>query len=258
MTRCGTRSHQLPATFKTKDLSGHPSFLATHTDVAQLGNYHAIVGRYLMKNRDRLGLIQPGRPVDDRGSLWTKVGSQAPSPCAGGTTEPHARCGGGRPASATRRLGKGADSRRRLDHDRAARGLLGHSLVRSAALGCFEAQVRSCVQEKDVHPGRDVCMSDSARHGLFSHRAYGRKRDANRGRSDIGGLLFLLFVPAAAVILAILYRNPAGEIPGAAEEFSRRKLGRGTETCGDGSVARLVDKGWPTRPATRLRRRWPP
>ena len=63
----------LPDTFKTKDLSEHPAVLATHTEVSQLRNYHTIIGRYLMQNRAALGLDEPGKPVDERGSVWTKT-----------------------------------------------------------------------------------------------------------------------------------------------------------------------------------------
>ena len=103
---------QLPATFKTKDLSEHPAVLATHTDVSQLGNYHTIIGRYLMQNRDRLGLAQPGRPWmiavrsgprsvrrRRRRALWRN----------------RARCPARRPTPTPRRrtpTGSGTDSRR--------------------------------------------------------------------------------------------------------------------------------------------------
>jgi DNA uptake protein ComE-like DNA-binding protein len=63
----------LPSTFKTKDVSEHPAVLATHTEVSQLRNYHTIVGRYLMQHRGALGLDEPGKPVDQRGSIWTKT-----------------------------------------------------------------------------------------------------------------------------------------------------------------------------------------
>lgn len=63
----------LPDTFATKDLSEHPAVLATHTEVSQLRNYHTMVGRYLMQHRTALGLEEPGKPVDDRGSVWTKT-----------------------------------------------------------------------------------------------------------------------------------------------------------------------------------------
>ena len=62
----------LPDTFKTKDLSEHPAVQATHTEVAQLRNYHTIIGRYLMQHRAQLGLGEPAVPVDDRGAVWTK------------------------------------------------------------------------------------------------------------------------------------------------------------------------------------------
>lgn len=63
----------MPDTFTTKDLSEHSAVLATHTEVSQLRNYHTIMGRYLMQNRAVLGLDEPGKPVDDRGSVWTKT-----------------------------------------------------------------------------------------------------------------------------------------------------------------------------------------
>lgn len=63
----------LPATFTTKDLSEHPAVLATHDEVSQLRNYHTIIGRYLMQNRAKLGLDEPGKPLDQRGSIWSKT-----------------------------------------------------------------------------------------------------------------------------------------------------------------------------------------
>lgn len=72
----------LPDTFKTKDLSEHAAVLATHTEVSQLRNYHTIMGRYLMQNRTVLGLDEPGKPVDDRGSVWTKTSRAAAYPPA--------------------------------------------------------------------------------------------------------------------------------------------------------------------------------
>lgn len=62
----------LPGTFKTKDVSEHPVVLATHTEVSQLRNYHTIIGRYLMQHRRALDLDEPDRPVDQRGSVWSK------------------------------------------------------------------------------------------------------------------------------------------------------------------------------------------
>lgn len=62
----------LPQTFATKDVSEHPAVLATHTEVSQVRNYHTMVGRYLMQKRAALGLDEPSRPRDDRGSVWTK------------------------------------------------------------------------------------------------------------------------------------------------------------------------------------------
>ncbi|MBD3923282.1 TIR domain-containing protein [Nocardioides cavernae] len=67
----------LPDRFKTKDLSEHPAVLATHTEVSELRNYHTIIGRYLMKHRAALGLDEPGKPVDKRGSVWTKTNSRS-------------------------------------------------------------------------------------------------------------------------------------------------------------------------------------
>ena len=66
----------LPNTFKTKDVSEHAAVLATHTEVSQLRNYHTIIGRYLMQHRGALGLDEPGKPVDQRGSVWSKAGSR--------------------------------------------------------------------------------------------------------------------------------------------------------------------------------------
>jgi hypothetical protein len=63
----------LPSTFKTKDVSEHAAVLATHIEVSQLRNYHTIIGRYLMQHRRALGLDEPGKPVDQRGSVWTKT-----------------------------------------------------------------------------------------------------------------------------------------------------------------------------------------
>jgi hypothetical protein len=62
----------LPSTFKTKDVSEHPAVLATHAEVSSRRNYHTMIGRYLMKNRQEWGLSEPASPVDERGSLWTK------------------------------------------------------------------------------------------------------------------------------------------------------------------------------------------
>lgn len=62
----------LPHTFATKDVSEHPAVLATHTEVSQLGNYHTMIGRYLMQHRSSLGLGEPGTARGDRGAVWTK------------------------------------------------------------------------------------------------------------------------------------------------------------------------------------------
>jgi len=97
----------LPDTFATKDLSEHPAVLATHTEVSQLRNYHTMVGRYLMQNRTALGLDEPGKPIDDRGSVWTKTSSRpayAPTPPRTSYPQPSAtppRTSYARPSSST-------------------------------------------------------------------------------------------------------------------------------------------------------------
>ncbi len=68
----------LPGQFATKDVSEHPAVLATHEGVSGRGNYHTMVGRFLMQHRSGLGLGSPEAPQGDRGSRWTKVGSTAP------------------------------------------------------------------------------------------------------------------------------------------------------------------------------------
>jgi DNA uptake protein ComE-like DNA-binding protein len=65
----------LPHQFATKDVSTHPVMMATHEGVAERGNYHTIVGRFLMQHRSDLGLGSPEAAQGDRGSRWTKVRS---------------------------------------------------------------------------------------------------------------------------------------------------------------------------------------
>lgn len=84
----------LPHSFATKDVSEHPAVLATHTEVSQLGNYHTMVGRYLMQHRSSFGLGEPGTARGDRGAVWTKQqrpSSYAAPPARPAYPTPHAQ-----------------------------------------------------------------------------------------------------------------------------------------------------------------------
>jgi hypothetical protein len=217
---------RMPATFKTKDLSEHPAVLATHTDVARLGNYHTIIGRYLMQHRDRFGLAQPGKPVDDRGSVWTKAGSQAPPPLQRST---HLSPG---PAAVSGAHSQPRPSATQGPTPAPKAGWIMIALpVFTCGLASFVPPLWAASKRKYDRAFRKRMFTLAgvlASLMLIGFVMIGSSPTDQSGTptgavSDIGAGLILL-VMTGGVIVAILYRNPTDEIPGAAEELSRRQL----------------------------------
>jgi hypothetical protein len=213
----------LPATFKTKDLSEHPAVLATHTDVSQVGNYHTIMGRFLMQNRGTLGLQAPDRPVDDRGSIWRKVPPPPAAPPAPARIQ----------AATARAVSKNVVPAKAKG---GATPVMGWVMIALPFLTCgmaaFAPPLWAASQRKYDQPFKRKMYALASTFAILSIVGmalfFTAPSDASGtptgAAADIGGLLFIILVPLTAVVVAILYRNPGAPLPGTADEMERRGL----------------------------------
>ncbi len=220
----------LPRQFSTKDVSTHPAMLATHEDVAGRSNYHTMVGRFLMQQRNDLGLGSPEAPQGDRGSRWTKVSEsgasagpaqarpQPPAPRQDSPPRPFApiaplvQSGGRSPSSTT---GKWMIALPVISF-----GLLGFVPPLWAA---------SRVKHDPVRRRRLYLTAGALAFGiLLAFTLIGASPEDADGSatgpaSDIGAFL-LLACMGAGVFVAVRNRNPAPVLAGTAEELARRDL----------------------------------
>jgi hypothetical protein len=64
---------QLPARFRTRDLSEHALMVADHREYQVEGSYHSVIGTYLSRNRDSLGLHLEDDRDHPQGVLWDQT-----------------------------------------------------------------------------------------------------------------------------------------------------------------------------------------
>ena len=82
---------QLGDTFRTKELSRHPTMLQGHAGLTSHSHYHAFVGKYLSEHCDDVERI--GDSSTDEGALWrNKLSSEGASIQAGNISD-HASSG---------------------------------------------------------------------------------------------------------------------------------------------------------------------
>ena len=214
---------QLPRTFTTKDLSEHPAVLATHTEVANLRNYHTIVGRYLMKHRHRLGLGEPERPTDDRGSIWTKT--PAPGEVQVSLSAPPITADRGRQTVAPAQ--SAAASRwarfRRSQWFMAAVPLISCGLAAwvPPLWAASKRKFDRAFQQRMYAATAAISLAVIAAFVLLALAPEDATGTATGPLSDIGATLMLLAMAAGAII-GFVYRNPAEQLPGADQELARR------------------------------------
>jgi hypothetical protein len=67
----------MPASFQTKDVSDHPDARDAHGALADAVNYHAMIGRFLQKNQETLGIAPYGSISDSQGATWRRLESDA-------------------------------------------------------------------------------------------------------------------------------------------------------------------------------------
>ena len=66
--------------FQTKDVSEHPDVLAAHGDAVKARNYHAMVGTFVARNAQALGVRSAGKSSNGRGERWQPVRAPEPPP----------------------------------------------------------------------------------------------------------------------------------------------------------------------------------
>lgn len=213
----------LPDTFKTKDLSEHPAVLATHTEVSQLRNYHTIIGRYLMQHRTSLGLDEPGKPVDQRGSVWTKT-TKAPAYTAVSDRTAHPQ----RPSTPVTTAPRPAPSPAPEKKGRSAKAMiLWCALTMGLAAWAaplwaanrrpYDKAFRKRMRAFAVGLGVAAVVG-FALVGSGPQDAEGTPTGAG---SDIGGTLLLLTI-AAGLAIVLIYKQPQVALPGTESVLARR------------------------------------
>ena len=68
----------LPEQFQTKDVSEHATVTAAHGTSTAAGNYHAMIGTYIARNCEELGVKSLGKQSNRRGELWGRRTVQPP------------------------------------------------------------------------------------------------------------------------------------------------------------------------------------
>lgn len=63
----------LPAEFQTKDVSEHAAVVAAHGDASQARNYHAMIGTFIARNCESLGVRSLGKSSNGRGERWGRI-----------------------------------------------------------------------------------------------------------------------------------------------------------------------------------------
>ena len=215
----------LPNTFKTKDLSEHPAVQATHTEVVQLRNYHTIIGRYLMRNRARLGLGEPARPADDRGSVWTKqapLGMPVPKP-----RQPVSRAAAAGPTQ--RNVVAGVPPRGAGGGSSKSGWLMVVLPLVTCGLAAWVPPVWAAHQRRHDREFRNKMVALAA--GLAVAFVVAAiligtaPVDASGTPTGVGsnvGTAIVLLTIAAGLVVAILYRNPREVLPGTETSLARR------------------------------------
>lgn len=213
----------LPDTFATKDLSEHPAVLATHIEVSQLGNYHTMLGRYLMQNRTGLGLDEPGKPVDRRGSIWTKTAkapAYAPPPARTSDPEPAPP----RTAAASLRSpGPASPQKGRKARTMVLWCILTMGLAAWAAplwaanRRPYDKRFRKRMQM--VAGG--LAVSSVGGFVLLGSAPVDAEGTPTGAAADIGGTMFLLAM-AAGVAIVLIYGKPQATLAGTESVLARR------------------------------------
>lgn len=214
----------LPDRFKTKDLSEHPAVIATHAEVSELRNYHTIIGRYLMKHRASLGLNEPDKPVDKRGSVWTKIrtaSAYAPptSPPPASHPEPSARSAAGSHQAVTPTLAKkGRKARTMILWCVLTMGLASWAAPLWAAnRRPYDKSFRKRMQILSAV----LAIGSVGGFFLFGSAPVDAEGTPTGAASDVGMALILLAI-AGGVAVVLTYRRPPASLPGTESVMMRR------------------------------------
>ena len=68
----------LPEQFQTKDVSEHATVTAAHGTATAASNYHAMIGTYIARNCEDLGVKSLGKQGNRRGELWGRRAVEPP------------------------------------------------------------------------------------------------------------------------------------------------------------------------------------
>jgi hypothetical protein len=79
----------MPASFQTKDVADHPDARDAHGGLADAVNYHAMIGRFLQKNHEALGIAPYGSVSDSQGATWQRLDDDAVVPDVPAEPGPH-------------------------------------------------------------------------------------------------------------------------------------------------------------------------
>ena len=216
----------LPNTFKTKDVSEHAAVLATHTEVSQLRNYHTIIGRYLMQHRGALGLDEPGKPVDQGGSVWTKT-TKAPAYAA----VPDRTAYPQRPATLAPASPRQAPSPAPPEPEKKGRSPKKMILwcVLTAGLAAWAAPIWAANRRPFDKSFRKRMQAVSAALGVAALVGFAligsSPEDADgtpTGASSDIGTTILMLAMAAGVAIVVIYKKPQSALAGTESVLMRR------------------------------------